>query len=460
MGWLTGLAVNVAGRAGEGRHLFRANSALARIAGPGLCPYHLVMRLTQPLLATGLILSLFVAAPAWGWGNKEHIQLTRLAVDRLLEDPKTPQEMKDWLRQVSPPPMSMDAQRQWFVTAKVGPVANDVKGLDYYVCEPDLMANTRKNVKLEPYNAPERLLHFIDLEFFLTGDKQRKYAADLSGKPDVTTVPHDLKDARFMQSGMLPFAVERSYQQLVDALRAGRLMPTAAEPGADQSATKYAGYLCHYLEDNFQPQHATEDYKSASYFSDKRHAPNVHSEVEWRMNDDATHDFPELRAEFWAEFARQLADQTEPAVDGDLFRETLAVSSLSYDALPLVGEAAVEARKSAPTGSDLETIAFFHHEGMVRDQKMTVLRMKARQQAWAVLRVQRVLLRAWNDAHPAAGSQPTTDAAGTERAAFGKSAKEAAPTTEAGTDAAAADAAAADAAAADAAGTTPPTTQN
>ena len=34
-----------------------------------------------------------------------------------------------------------------------------------------------------------------------------------------------------------------------------------------------------YAQDNTQPHHATADYKSESYFADKRRPPNVHSEM-------------------------------------------------------------------------------------------------------------------------------------------------------------------------------------
>ena len=63
-----------------------------------------------------------------------------------------------------------------------------------------------------------------------------------------------------------------------------------------EHAAKWAGYLAHYLEDNTQPQHATEDYKSRSYFADKRNSPNVHWDVEGRLMDDEEADYPQLRA--------------------------------------------------------------------------------------------------------------------------------------------------------------------
>ena len=40
---------------------------------------------------------LLVTAPAFGWGTKEHVQLTRIAANRLIADPSTPPAMKKWL---------------------------------------------------------------------------------------------------------------------------------------------------------------------------------------------------------------------------------------------------------------------------------------------------------------------------------------------------------------------------
>ena len=41
-----------------------------------------------------LCLSLAIASIAGAWSTKEHIQLTRIAVDALIDDPNTPAEMR------------------------------------------------------------------------------------------------------------------------------------------------------------------------------------------------------------------------------------------------------------------------------------------------------------------------------------------------------------------------------
>ena len=109
----------------------------------------------------------------------------------------------------------------------------------------------------------ERLLHYIDVEFFLAGDQKREYRHDLSGKPKLADIPRDMKDPRYQQAGMLPFRVEDAYSKLVEQLRAGRLNDKPGQFPRDEHAAKWAGYLAHYVADNTQPQHATIDYKSA-----------------------------------------------------------------------------------------------------------------------------------------------------------------------------------------------------
>ena len=85
-----------------------------------------------------------------------------------------------------------------------------------------------------------------------------------------------------------------------DLIRQGRLVDKAGQFPRDEHASKWAGFLAHYLQDNTQPQHATEDYRSASYFSaNPRSAPNVHADVEYRLVDDEFEDYPALRAEFF-----------------------------------------------------------------------------------------------------------------------------------------------------------------
>lgn len=361
------------------------------------------------LVAVLALLSVVPSAEAWGF--KEHIQLSRMAVGRLLDDPKTPPEMKTWLKTLVPDPRTPEAEREWFLRAKIGEAPVGLSPFEHFVILPDLRSKTDKKEKVPPVNIPERMSHFLDMEIFVASGKPRKYSDDLAGKAPPDAIPDDPTDARFIQAGALPFAVERSYDELVKSIRDGRLAFDPAKPNEEDNAVRWAGFLAHYLQDNCQPLHATEDYKSASYFPNRRTAPNVHAAMEYRMNDDAAQDYPELRAEFWDVFVRELATLKDPITTDDPWKATVEVSSLSYDALPLIGAAAVASagavdstEKAAGKSPELpiNITKFFHFEGVVRRDKMTVLQLKARQQAWALLRTERLFKQAWAEAHTSA----------------------------------------------------------
>jgi hypothetical protein len=356
-------------------------------------------------------------APAWGWSTKEHILLTRLAAIRLLADPQTPPEMKAWLREAVPGlGADVDSQRAYVLEARVGVFPRGVDGIPFWAVVPDLQALIDSGSppdrvrKVEPFGVGERSLHFLDVEVFMPDETRRRYRPDLSNKPAPADFPRDHNDPRYQRAGMLPFRAEQCYRELIAAIRQGRLVDKAGQFPRDEHASKWAGFLAHYLQDNTQPQHATEDYRSASYFSaNPRGAPNVHADVEYRLVDDDAEDYPELRKEFWGLLVQALKDGADPVETDDLFAATVQVSLRSYDALPLIGQAAVAAYGERPgRGKAFDADAFYHFKAPVAGQEMSVLDMKARQMGWGVRRTQRVWLQAWREAaQPAKDPQPT-----------------------------------------------------
>ncbi len=354
-------------------------------------------------LFNALVLLLLSATISFAWSAKEHVQLTRIAGTHLLNDPTTPPEMKKWLTQILGQTMDLSGEKAFFMTARLGAMPRGLSGVLAFAVEPDIRANADRDTKIEPYGEPERLLHYIDLEYFISGDAKRVYKPDLSSKPQIENIPHDLKDPRFLQAGFLPFRVEESYQNLVKAIKENHLSET---PDND-NAVRWAGYLAHYLEDNTQPQHATVDYKSSEYFAGPlKKRPNVHAEVEYKMIDDENNDFMALRQEFWPLFENQLLVFKDPIQTNDLFQATLQISLKSYDALPLIGLAAMKATQSRGTPEvpsrdfqPLDTEVFFRFKGPYGGATASVMGMKAQQLAWAVARVQRVWKQAWLEAH-------------------------------------------------------------
>ena len=367
-----------------------------------------------------LVLVLMLTSPASAWSTKEHLLLTRLAALRLLSRDDVPAEMKAWLRQAAPDLPDLETNKQFLLRNRTGVFPRGADGIPFWAVVPDLDAlmdssSPERARKVEPFGVPERLLHFIDLEFFLPDESRRRYAPDLSNKPKLADVPRDMADTRFQRAGMLPFRVEQCYGKLVESLRAGRLADTPGQFPRDEHAAKWAGFLAHYVQDNTQPHHATVDYRSASYFPDFRTAPNVHADMEYRLVDDEYADYPELRQAFWAALIKSLDDDRDTVgTDGDLFRQTLEVSLASYDALPLIGEAAVaayaNARGQRARPVDFDADVFFNFKGHFQGQEMTVLELKARQMAWAVHRTEGLWFRAWKEAHavesPPSGAPP------------------------------------------------------
>jgi hypothetical protein len=353
-----------------------------------------------------LILLCLPASLAHAWGHKEHIQLTRMAIERLLADSSTPEAMKAWLRQITPNVYDSKQEEDWFLHFKIGDTKDGAqfKGIEYFAIAPDLYA-ADKSTKIAPYNAPERPLHYLDLELFLPVDKKKEYKHDLSGKPAIDAFPRDMNDERYVQAGYLPFRLEESYTKLVAAIKAGKLVPAdMSAKELDDSALRWAGYLGHYIGDNTQPQHATIDFQSKSYFANKNKAPNVHSEMEYRMNDDAKDDFADIRPLFWAAFTKELGTVQDDVQTKDLFKASLEISEKSYDALPLIGLAAMKAANQGGTPDEpkgnagpFDSRAFFNFRGQVDGKEMSVLEMKAHQQAWAVVRIQKLFRQAWDE---------------------------------------------------------------
>src|SRR5688500_2533030 len=71
------------------------------------------------------------------WGTKEHIQLTRIAVSRMLADPSTPEPMKAWLKQITPGLLDMPGEKNYFMTQRVGAIPRGADGLLFWAVMPD-----------------------------------------------------------------------------------------------------------------------------------------------------------------------------------------------------------------------------------------------------------------------------------------------------------------------------------
>ena len=354
------------------------------------------------------VLALFFgqfAGRAMAWGSKEHMLLTRLAILRLLDDAATPPAMKDWLKTLQPDLGDLDHQKDFFLHTAVGAESGKEVGMSWWVVQPDVRANTMKKQLVPPFPVPELKLHFVDMEMLNPSIDQHVYKHDMSDAPDIAKVPHDLSLPMWKDAGVLPFTVEHAYGELVKAIKAGKLK---TEKGNEDNAVRWAAFLAHYLEDNTQPLHATEDYKCASYFANRRASPNVHAEIEYEMNDDDKQYHADLREDYWPLLVDDLKTFKDPVTETDPFKATLQVSLASYKQIPLIGLAAMEATGQQGTpdkpkgrAGPIDIEKFFRYSSNVTGTHETVMQMKARQQAWAVVRVAAMWRRAWDAGHGA-----------------------------------------------------------
>lgn len=360
---------------------------------------HWFLRISIPLLAV------IVASRSFAWSHKEHIQLTRIAAARLIDNPNTPPAMKAWLIAANRGGRDMEGEKEFFLHQRVGSYPRSADGLGFWATMPDMDKSDRRTI--EPFGLGESNLHFTDLELLNSDPDRRTFRDDLSHKPRMSDIPRDIHDERWKQAGMLPFRVEDTYARLVKSLKDGKLADREGQYPRDDHAEKWAGYLAHYLEDNCQPHHATVDFRSRTYFGKGTlRAPDIHSNVESTLADDEKDDHMALREEFWPLFRHELETFKDPTVSDDPWTATLEVLMKSYDSLPLIGRAAMAGYKvggtpEAPEGHPAEKLdadAFFHFKARMGDEELTMLQLKARHMAWAVKRVERVWRQAWDQA--------------------------------------------------------------
>jgi hypothetical protein len=329
----------------------------------------------------------------------------------MIADPSTPPEMKDWLVKANRQNFNVEEDNEWFMTQHVGMYPRNCDGLGFWGCMPDIAKGSGPRPEnIEPFGVPEFKLHFTDMEYFNPDPAKRTFKDDLSHKPRPEDFPHDLKDPRWKSAGFLPLRIEDVYKKMVQDLRDKKLYDQPGQYPRDEHAAHWAGYVAHYLEDNTQPQHATVDFMSRSYFGKQNaHLPrgiNVHFLVEGTIDDDEDNDYMNYRKEYLDLFRSDLETVKDPSDTDDLFKATIEISLNAYDNLPLIGRAAMAAygiggTPEAPTGhpGKFDAEKFYHYKGTVDGVETTVIEMKARQMALGVKRVQKIWRMAWEEAH-------------------------------------------------------------
>ena len=302
---------------------------------------------------------------AHAWSFKEHVMLTEVAAMRLVADPSTPEGLRSFLSSALARSLTLAEERDYYMVARVASEGDRAATLEWHATAPDLVGRE----VMSRWGVPLKSLHFVDLELF--HPKVHTYQPDLSALPALQDVPHDATDPRWAKAGMVPFGVEDAVLRMTDALARG---DTAR-------AIEAAGELAHYAQDNTQPHHATDDFRSLSYFGGK--GPDVHAAMESLGSELGLSS--ERRAMVFDAFVAAL-DGPFPKVSADPWIATIEVAQQSYRCLPTIGEEAV-----ASTSDGILDIERFYAG--------PVLTLKAHQLAWAVRRTETLWISGWNAAH-------------------------------------------------------------
>src|SRR5216110_1665854 len=89
-------------------------------------------------VAIAMICATLSHAPRAGaWSSKEHIQLTRIAAERLIADPTTPPAMKEWLSKHVPGLTDIAGEKEYLLHKHIGMTTADYGDILKYVIRPD-----------------------------------------------------------------------------------------------------------------------------------------------------------------------------------------------------------------------------------------------------------------------------------------------------------------------------------
>ena len=353
-------------------------------------------RLTILLLASVLLLT----QVAFAWSAKEHVIITRTATRNLLASDATPPAMKAWLTAAQPQLPTVEEEREYLMVGRAAAYPRGVDGLAFWSVTPDLISDTAdgKQRKVPPFDVPEGSLHFLDVEYFMPKEADRTFAADLSHRPSLADIPRDRTDPRWQKAGMLPFRIDNCFDELVASIKAARLIDKPGQFPRDQHATRWAGQLAHYAADNCMPLHATIDYQCYSRFPEFQKKPRVHFDMEFRLTDGDNEDYPALREQLWQAFSKRLSSPL-PELSPDVWTTSVKISLLSYEAVPMIGDAARQAYLDADGQlKEFDANAFFGYSATVFGERRNVLEMKAVAMAEGVRWTERLWLEAWKKA--------------------------------------------------------------
>lgn len=128
----------------------------------------------------------------------------------------------------------------------------------------------------------------------------------------------------------------------------------------------------------------------------------MHAQLEYRLVDDEHADHLDTRRRVWDLLQEKLNRIHDPVPVDDVWAGSVQTSLNSYEALPLIGQAARAAWREADAGErhrdaiDIE--AFYAYQDDWRGRQVSVAEMKAEQLALAAARIAAHWRHAWRTA--------------------------------------------------------------
>jgi hypothetical protein len=346
-----------------------------------------------------LILALSVPQTANGWSRKGHVLITRAAVKLLLDDPSTPLELKVLLREGM---VSGRGERGERSAAKLdlrtyvlnaGDDGALDPGLDLFSFRPDILVGSKSPVPA--FESTEELMHYLNMEDFQPDPSRRKFLIDGSNKVSPKDLPRNSRDPRYKEAGFITFRTEQCYKSFVQSLKVNY---------SNEQVFLWLGFLAHYVGDAYQPYHASSDYRGyeCPCNQDRKRKHNFHPCMEGLFFEDRELD-RSLRERFLKYFEDELKRgvlEVEPEshfsdskskLDSYLIVQNALLSG--YDYLPFLCRAGNASLKQGEFNAGV----WFNYHEKHKEQDLSVVELKARRMAQAVLALKALILQAWQE---------------------------------------------------------------
>ncbi len=333
------------------------------------------------ILVIALVAHLPVSTLAWS--AKGHVIITRMAVKLLLDDPQTPVELKNILKEGIGNNSKL-VNLEDYTVSKDNSYSFD-SGLDSFSIRPDELTATKSPVPA--FDSSEPIMHFLDSEVFHPNPEKRKFASDGSNKVKPEDLPRNPKDERYKKYGMITFRTEQSYNSLVESFQVNY---------SNDQVFLWVGYLSHYVSDSYQPFHSTIGYLGyecpCNERREKKH--NFHHDLEGLLFEDDSKMGQKNREKFWQYFSDAIKEYKQEQV-GRLDPYLVSQEALltGYDYLPML----CNAGQVALGENEFQADVWFNYQEKIANKEVSILQLKAQRMAQATIKLKTLILQAWKD---------------------------------------------------------------